>query len=212
MDKPETRRAYARIAPWYDALELLPELLGIRGMRRRILKRARGRVLEVAAGTGRNLAHHRADVQLIAADMSLEMLLRAAKKAHKRQLDAQFAVMDGEMLAVRDRVFDTVLSTLTLCTFPDPLKALREMARVCVPDGRILLVEHGRSSRTRVASWQDRHAERHAQMLGCHWNREPLDLVREAGLDVVESDRNFLGIFHVIEARRRRGQPVAFSE
>jgi len=212
MDKPEIRRAYARIAPWYDVLELIPELMGIRAMRRRILARSSGRVLEVAAGTGRNITHHRSDVQLIATDMSLDMLLRARRKARARQLAAQFAVMDGEMLAVRDQAFDTVLSTLTLCTFADPLKALREMARVCVPDGRILLVEHGRSSRTRVADWQDRHAERHAQSLGCHWNREPLELVREAGLDVEHSDRNFLGIFHVIEARRLRGQPVAFSE
>jgi ubiquinone/menaquinone biosynthesis C-methylase UbiE len=113
---------------------------------------------------------------------------------------------------VRDQVFDTVLCTLTLCTFADPLKALREMARVCVPDGRMLLFEHGRSSRAAIADWQDRHADQHAQVLGCHWNREPLELVREAGLEVEQSDRNFLGMFHVIEARRRRGQPVAFSE
>lgn len=149
---------------------------------------------------------------MVATDMSIEMLLRARAKARVHHLGAQFAVMDGEMLAVRDHVFDTVLSTLTLCTFTDPLKALREMARVCVPDGRILLVEHGRSSRTRIANWQDRHDERHAQMIGCHWNREPLDLVREAGLEVEESNRRFLGVFHLIEARRRRGQPVAFSE
>jgi ubiquinone/menaquinone biosynthesis C-methylase UbiE len=212
MEKADIRGAYARIAPWYDVLELLPELMGIRAMRRRILGRARGRVLEVAAGTGRNIAHYRAHVHLIATDMSLEMLLRARRKARRRRLDAQFVVMDGEMLAVRDQVFDTVLCTLTLCTFADPLKALREMARVCVPDGRMLLFEHGRSSRAAIADWQDRHADQHAQVLGCHWNREPLELVREAGLEVEQSDRNFLGMFHVIEARRRRGQPVAFSE
>jgi ubiquinone/menaquinone biosynthesis C-methylase UbiE len=212
MEKADIRGAYARIAPWYDVLELLPELMGIRAMRRRILGRARGRVLEVAAGTGRNIAHYRANVHLIATDMSLEMLLRARRKARRRRLDAQFVVMDGEMLAVRDQVFDTVLCTLTLCTFADPLKALREMARVCVPDGRMLLFEHGRSSRAAIADWQDRHADQHAQVLGCHWNREPLELVREAGLEVEQSDRNFLGMFHVIEARRRRGQPVAFSE
>jgi hypothetical protein len=74
------------------------------------------------------------------------------------------------------------------------------MGRVCRPDGHILLLEHGRSSMTWVGRVQDRYAERHARRLGCHWNCEPLDLVRQAGLRVVRCQRHFFGIYHVIEA------------
>jgi hypothetical protein len=74
------------------------------------------------------------------------------------------------------------------------------MGRVCRHDGRILLLEHGRSDRPRLGRWQDLRADRHAQDLGCLWNREPLELVRQAGLRVQQSERHFLGIFHVIVA------------
>ena len=72
--------------------------------------------------------------------------------------------------------------------------------RVCRADGRVLLLEHGRSNREWLARWQDRHADQFAKPLGCHWNREPLELVRQAGLKVNNSRRVFFGVFHRIEA------------
>ena len=96
--------------------------------------------------------------------------------------------------------FDTVVSSLTTCTFPNPVAALQDMARVCRTNGKILLLEHGRSNREWLGRLQDRRADRHAQQLGCHWNREPLKLVREAGLKVSNSQRLFFGVFHRIAA------------
>ncbi|MBI3583112.1 MAG: class I SAM-dependent methyltransferase [Nitrospinae bacterium] len=107
--------------------------------------------------------------------------------------------MDAESLAFPDRSFDTVVSSLTLCTFSDPLAALNEMARVCRKDGRILLLEHGRSSHEWLGRWQDRKAKGHAEILGCHWNREPLNLIQQVGLKVYSIRRIFFGIFHLIE-------------
>jgi hypothetical protein len=78
------------------------------------------------------------------------------------------------------------------------------MARVCRTDGRILLLEHGRSKQGWLGDWQDRKADRHALRLGCRWNREPLDLISQAGLTLISSQRTFLGIFHEIEARPPR--------
>ncbi len=78
---------------------------------------------------------------------------------------------------------------------------LREVARVCKADGRILLLEHGRSDREWLGSWQDRRADRHAEKLGYRWNREPLDLARQAGLNLIAAQRIFFGIFHVLEAQ-----------
>jgi ubiquinone/menaquinone biosynthesis C-methylase UbiE len=109
--------------------------------------------------------------------------------------------MDAESLAFPDHTFDTVVSSLTVCTFADPVAALREMARVCRADGRILLLEHGRSDREWLGRWQDRRADRHAKALGCRWNREALELIRQAGLAVIAARRVFFGIFHVVEAK-----------
>jgi len=110
--------------------------------------------------------------------------------------------MDAENLGFPDQSFDTIVSSLSTCTFPNPVGALKEMARVCRTDGRILLLEHGRSNWERIGRWQDKRAPKHAEMLGCHWNREPLDLVREADLIPFTFHRTFFGMVHVIEAMR----------
>jgi SAM-dependent methyltransferase len=141
-------------------------------------------VLEVAAGTGVNLGHYPAGIDIVFVDLSPSMLARARSRGAPKVV-----VMDAGQLAIRDGSFDTVVSTLGTCTFPDPVEALREMRRVCRPGGRILLLEHGRSSRPRVAAWQDRRAAKHAGYLGCWWNREPREAVRLAGLDVAPHRR-----------------------
>lgn len=74
------------------------------------------------------------------------------------------------------------------------------MARACRAEGKILLLEHGRSDREWLGRFQDRRADSFAKPLGCHWNREPLELVKQAVLKVVRARRAFFGIFHLIEA------------
>ncbi len=196
----EIRQKYDRLAPWYDWLEGVSELLGVRHLRRELLERASGKVLEVAAGTGKNFRYYPRGSRLTAVDLSPSMLRIARKRAKTLGLHVPLLVMDAAALAFRDRSFDTVVSSLTVCTFPDPVAALREMARVCRADGRILLLEHGRSNREWLGRRQDRRADRHAKAAGCHWNREPLDLVRQAGLRVLAARRPFFGIFHLLEA------------
>jgi ubiquinone/menaquinone biosynthesis C-methylase UbiE len=160
-------------------------------------------VLEVAAGTGRNFRWYPPGVSVVAVDLSIHMLTRAREKARKLGRSYLFAVMDAEHLAFRGDTFDNVVSTLSTCTFPNPVPALREMARVCRVEGSILLLEHGRSDRAWAARYQDRHAENHVRQLGCQWNREPQDLVRQAGLQLIQATRQFLGVFHTIEAGRQ---------
>ena len=77
------------------------------------------------------------------------------------------------------------------------------MARVCKPTGRVLLLDHGRSNREWLGRWQDRREDSFANLLGCHWNREPLEIAREAGLNIVTAWRTFFGVFSVIEAKIR---------
>lgn len=200
LTSQEIARKYDHFARWYDFIEGIPDLLGIRKLRKRLLRRASGKVLELAAGTGKNLPYYPRSCRIIAADISGEMLSRARQRDAKVRMGISLVLADSVALPFSHHAFDTVVSTLTTCTFPNPEAALREMARVCRPEGRILLVEHGRSDREWLARWQDRRAEAHAKQLGCHWNREPLKLVHQAGLKLAVARRSFFGIFHEIEA------------
>ena len=196
----EISRKYDRIARWYDWVEGVPDVLGVSRLRRSLLKRASKQVLEIAVGTGKNLQFYPSDCRITAMDVSSEMLNVARKRGAKLSMEVSFLLGDGETLPFPDKSFDTVVSSLTSCTFADPLAALGEMRRVCKSEGRILLLEHGRSDRERLGRFQDRTADRLAKQLGCHWNREPLELVRIANLKIKEARRFFFGVFHQIEA------------
>ena len=195
----EISEKYNGFARWYDVVEGIPDLLGVKKLRRGLLLRAAGNVLEIAAGTGKNFVHYPPGCQITAVDLSAGMLAVARQRADKLSLTIRFALMDAQTLGFPDECFDTVVSSLSTCTFPDPIAALGEMARVCRRDGRILLLEHGRSDREWLGRWQDRQADGFAKRLGCHWNREPAKMVRDAGLRKVSGWRTFVGIFHVIE-------------
>lgn len=196
----EVRQCYNEHASAYAFLEPAAEYLGLRRLRRRLIRRASGDVLEIAVGTGANLRYYPRDCRITAVDVSASMLEIACERANKRELQVDFHVMDAEHLGFPDEHFDTVVSTMALCTFIDPIAALKEMGRVCRPGGRILLLEHGRSSWGRLARWQDRQAQRHAERFACHWNREPLELVQDAGLLPLYARRSFFGMLHEIVA------------
>lgn len=198
MEPRELRTTYDRLAPWYDALERIPELLlGTGRLRDRLVAPAEGRVLEVAVGTGRNLPRYPAACRIVGIDLSTGMLRRAREKGSSARV-LGFLAMDTEDLAFPDDAFDTVVDSLALCTYHEPVRALREMSRVCRPGGRILLLEHGRSDRSWLGRWQDRHEGFLADRVGCHWNRRPKRLVEAAGLEVVEDRRSVLGVFRVL--------------
>src|SRR5262245_4348048 len=88
------------------------------------------------------------------------MLKVARERGAKLNVKFRFALADAEALPFRDGCFDTVVSSLSTCTFPNPANALQEMARVSKPFSQILLLEHGRSDRQWPGQWQDRHADK----------------------------------------------------
>jgi ubiquinone/menaquinone biosynthesis C-methylase UbiE len=200
ITKQEVRRKYDEFAERYDRMEAIPELFGIARVRRRLVQNAAGRTLEVGAGSGNNLQYLPDSIELIAGDISTGMLAIARRKAERLRRPIQRVILDAEALPFVDNSFDTVLSSLSSCTFPDPVLAFREMSRVCKPEGRILLLEHGRSSVRPFAWFQDVRAESHARQFGCHWNRKPLELAAEAGLRMVRVRRHFFDVFVVMEA------------
>ncbi len=182
---------------WFDQ-----HVLGVAGMRRKLFSKAAGRILDVACGTGLNFAMFPSGSHVTAVDLSPKMLDVARENPAAQNLNLKLDVMDAGHLEFEDGSFDTVVSALSTCTFPDPLRALQEMKRVCRPGGQILLLEHGHSSWPWLARYQDRHEYQHYDAhAGCRWNQDPLQLVQAAGLKVVKSRRSVLGIYHSIEAR-----------
>ncbi|MCH6569471.1 MAG: class I SAM-dependent methyltransferase [Acidobacteria bacterium] len=201
LSKEEITENYNKKAFWYDILEKIPELLGINRIRKNLFRKASGNVLEVAAGTGNNLRHYPEDCKITLIDLSRAMLKIASQKARRQRLEVSIQEMDAESLEFPDDAFDTVVDSLSLCTLTQPVQALREMARVCKPNGRILLLEHGRSSKEGLARWQDKRAEKHAKRFGCNWNRNILGLVGEANLEIVSSKQYCFGVFHALEIK-----------
>ncbi len=166
-------RVYAAL---FDAFLWPLERLFFARMRRELLAAARGRVLEIGAGTGANLSYYSPDIRLVFSEPDAAMLRRA-------RLDATPAVLaSAEQLAFADRVFDTVVSTLVLCTVADPARALAEIRRVLKPGGSLLLLEHVRSSDAATARLQSRLTPAWGKLIrGCHLDRDTLATVTAAG-------------------------------
>jgi ubiquinone/menaquinone biosynthesis C-methylase UbiE len=184
---------------WYDD-HVLPRLLdfsmGSREMaveRERCLAEVRGTVLEIGFGSGHNLRHYPASVEKV---VGVDPSGQSAKLAKKRIAQAPFPVelveLPAERLAARDASFDSVVSTFSLCTIPDPVGALRQMRRVLRPGGRFFFLEHGRSDDPKVRRWQDRlNGFQNRWVGGCNINREIDRLVVEAGFEIESIDRYY---------------------
>lgn len=202
MKVNELQSAYDELAAQYEKKIWLDQyILGVARQRKQLMSMAHGKILDVACGTGLNFPMFPATGEITATDLSTRMLEIAQQKAAVLSLNVQGKVMDAQKLEFHDGSFDTVTSTLSTCTFPDPVQALREMKRVCRMDGLILLLEHGHSSMPWLANYQDRHVLQHYQQnAGCRWNQDPLDLVSAAGLKILNSKRFGLGMFHAIVA------------
>jgi ubiquinone/menaquinone biosynthesis C-methylase UbiE len=149
MTLDELRIEYDSIANAYERrLWLDQHILGVARQRRQLMSQAHGKILDVACGTGSNFSFFPATSEITAIDLNSRMLEFAQQKASTLNLRVQVEMMDAQNLELPNSTFDTVTSTLSTCTFPDPVQALREMKRVCRPDGLILLLEHGHSSMT----------------------------------------------------------------
>ena len=152
--------------------------------RRRLLEVARGRVLDVGAGTGANLPHYPWEhvTELVLLDPSAGMLARARRKAAALGLEVQILERQAEHLPFADESFDTIVFTLSLCTIPDPAEALREARRVLRPSGRLLVLEHVRAREPALATWQDRLTPLWKTVnAGCHLNRNTRATIEAAG-------------------------------
>jgi len=151
-------------------------------------------VLEIGAGTGANLAFYSAGVEAITvAEPEAPMARKLARRVREQRRDVEVVQAPAEQLPFDDAQFDTVVSTLVLCTVNDLARALSELRRVLKPGGRLLFIEHVRSEEPRLAAWQDR-LNRFNRIVahGCNCNRSTLDAIRAAGFTITSLERGTL--------------------
>jgi ubiquinone/menaquinone biosynthesis C-methylase UbiE len=166
----------------YDPSLALAERRGAAGRRAALLAGLRGDVLELGAGTGLNLKHDPADVDLVLTEPNPGMLRRLRRRAGT---DVRVVPAPAESLGFPDQSFDAVVSTLVLCTAADPAAALAEVVRVLRPGGRLVLLEHVLSGSPRTARRQRRAARPWAAFAGgCRCDQDTGSLLAEAGFDV----------------------------
>ena len=190
--------------------------MGINILRRALLYfHAKGDVLEVGAGTGRNLGYYpgKSTVnKIVLTDSSEKMLERAKEKLRYMASDERerYEVTEADAANLKsfgNNSFDTIVDTFGLCSFDDPVAVLKELQRVCKPDGKILLLEHGRSkSYLGLSGYLDKHAERHAKNWGCVWNRDLDQIVEDAGMKLEKLDHWHFGTTYYMVCRPSKSE------
>lgn len=199
MRQPDEQRigeVFDKMAKRYDAQMGFWERVLFGRSREWATAKAKGRVLELAVGTGLNLPHYPSDVRVLGIDLSEGMLAIARKRVAELGLGGRVELRAGDVQALDlpDASVDTVVSTFTFCTIPDPGAAAREALRVLRPGGQFVLVEHGPSSRKWIRAGM--HAvERLTVRFGAdHLTRDPVPYLTEAGFAIDERRRSKAGI------------------
>jgi ubiquinone/menaquinone biosynthesis C-methylase UbiE len=157
-------------------------------IRARVAAELDGEVLEVGFGSGLNIAYYPPAVHRVrAVDPATLGRKLAAKRLATSPVSVEFAGLDGQHLPVDSQSVDHVLATWTLCTIPQPERALAEIYRVLRPGGSFHFAEHGRSPDPKVARWQDRLTPIQRRLAGgCHLNRPMQALIEASGLELAK--------------------------
>jgi ubiquinone/menaquinone biosynthesis C-methylase UbiE len=181
-----------RIFPWL--LDWFMSRESFTNIRREVLAGIGGDTLEIGFGTGLNLPHYPAGTSRITAiDLNPGMGRFARSRSAASRIQVDYRTLNGESLDFPDRAFDSVVCTWTLCSIPDPVRALREVLRVLKQGGRFFFVEHGLSPDASVRRWQHRLTPIQKRVAdGCHLNRDIEELLRMAGFTIEKLDTYYL--------------------
>ena len=195
---------YNEIAKEYDTSS--PEFfLGLTFLRWWTTRQAKGKVLEVCAGTGKNVPYYNPSrvTEIHFVDQSPKMLEQCKEKWEKsgKDISAKFIVSSIESLSIPAVKYDTVYQTQGLCSCADPVAELRQLQRLVKPNGKIILIEHGRGYYDWINNVLDSIWEDHAKRWGCITNRDIGKILKESGIIVEKKSRWHFGTTWVIIAK-----------
>lgn len=167
----------------------------IEKQRAKVVPIATGRVLEIGIGSGLNLPHYDPSkvTSVIGVDPDAHIWARSENRRKAVDFEVERIGLSGEDIPMESDSADTVVVTYSLCTIPDPVRALREIRRILKPDGEILFTEHGRAPDARVEEWQTRIDPIWSKVAGgCHSGRDIPDLMAQAGLETIELHQQYI--------------------
>ncbi|MBU0575253.1 MAG: methyltransferase domain-containing protein [Pseudomonadota bacterium] len=192
----QTKTRYNRIAPYYDVMEIISERTFSR-WRRQLLARAKGKVLEVGVGTGKNFPYYPEGVDVTGLDIADKMLLHARLRADKLGFPVHLMEGDVQSLPFPENYFDTAVTTFVFCSVPDPVLGLKELGRVVRSDGEILLLEHVRIDRPVIGFIMDIMNPFFLHFIGPNINRRTVENVGKAGLRIEKIEH--LGFMQMVK-------------
>lgn len=165
----------------------------LRPYRERVISAAEGRVLEVGIGSGLNLALYPQKVdEIVGLEPAHRLIGMAREAAGSARLKATLIQGSAESIPLDRNSIDTVVTTWTLCTIPDPMGALLEIRRVLRTSGQLLFVEHGLAPDEGIRRWQNRVTPIWKRVAGgCHLDRPIRDLIEKAGFQITQLDMGY---------------------
>jgi ubiquinone/menaquinone biosynthesis C-methylase UbiE len=192
----QTKTRYNRIAPYYDVMEKISER-AFSQWRLRLLARAKGKVLEIGVGTGKNFLYYPEGIDVTGLDIADKMLLQARLRADKVGFPVHLMQGDVQSLPFPENSFDTAAATFVFCSVPDPVLGLKELGRVVKSGGEILLLEHVRIDRPVIGFIMDIMNPFFLHFIGPNINRRTVENVGKAGLRIEKIEH--LGFMQMVK-------------
>lgn len=195
----KTQRRYDRQAFSYDAMDVPFEVLAFRRLRKKLWADVAGRtVLEVGVGTGKNLAYHPEDTQIVAVDLSPRMLRRAIARAERTARIISFVLADVQHLPFHEGAFDAAVATFVFCSVPNPVAGLEEVRRTVRREASVHLLEHVRAANPLAGKLMDWSNPVGVRLTGANINRNTVANVSTAGIEIDGVETYGLGLLKLV--------------
>jgi len=180
----------------------LPKLLdfccgmeGFQNKRSQIVPLAHGKILEIGIGSGLNFDYYNFEkvVEIVGVDPAVSSVAIAKSRSSQYNSKISFIESSAESINLESHSFDCVVIGYSLCTIPNPAKALAEARRLMKPAGSLLFMEHGLAPEENIQKWQHRLTPSWKKVAGgCNLNRNIEDLIKESGFQFKSLNKKYI--------------------